>query len=250
MDNTGLSAFIPLVTAILTEAIQILIEFIKEGSLREMKWWRTMIVTTAVAIVAIASIFMIISNATQKCAVPKLGWVPHSGTGSITVTPLMESNCDFEVSFELKKEGTYTATYKKVDKKLLAWWIKGIEFSYSGMGDPNTMEFKLLDTASSQCSVVMGNATNTDSRIVLVPIPYESLIDPVDGEICDLDDFALNRMDFTFSSWRGDTPGTGIVIISNIRVIPSWKIWLVIFSPILLIAVIVAYILWQNRTRG
>jgi hypothetical protein len=53
MDNTVLSAFIPLVTAIFTEAIQILVEFIKEGSLREMKWWRALIVTTAVALVAL-----------------------------------------------------------------------------------------------------------------------------------------------------------------------------------------------------
>lgn len=252
MDNTGLSAFIPLVTAIFTEAIQILAEFIKAGSLREMKWWRAMIVTAAVAIVAIAFIFVIISNATQ-CAVEKLGWVPYSDDGSgstITVTPDMGSNCDFEVSFELKKEGTYVATYKKVDKKLLAWWIKGIEFFYSGTGNPNTMEFKLFDTASSQCKVVLGHATDTGGKTVPVSIPYGLLTNPVDGEICDLDGFDLNRMDFTFSSWQGDTPGTGIVIISNIRVVPSWKIWLIIFSPILLIAMIVAYLLWQKRIKN
>jgi hypothetical protein len=181
-----------------------------------------------------------------------LGWVPYSDDGSgsaITVTPDLGSNCDFEVSFDLKKEGTYVATYKKVDPKLLAWWIKGIEFSYSGMGSPNTMEFKLFDTESSQCKVVLGHATNTDGRTVPVSIPYGLLTNPVDGEICNLDGFDLNRMDFTFSSWQGDTPGTGNVIISNIRVVPAWQILLIIFSPILLIAMIVAYLLWQKRIK-
>ncbi len=149
MENTVLNALIPLATAVLAEAVQILTELINKGTLQGVKWWRMTIITTAAAIVAIAATFMIISNAT-KCAITNLGWQPYSNDGlgsTITVNPVMGSNCAFEISFDLK-HGGYVATYKKLEPKFLAWWIKGIEFSYSGMGNPNTLEFKLLNAAS------------------------------------------------------------------------------------------------------
>ncbi len=246
MENTVWNALIPLATAVLAEAAQILTALIQGKPLQELKWWRMTIITTAAAIVAIASTFMIISNAT-KCAITNLGWQPYSNDGlgsTIIVNPVAGSNCAFQISFDLK-HGGYVATYKKLEPKFLVWWIKGIEFSYSGMGNPNTIEFKLFDTASSQYKVVLGHATDTGGKTLSVRIPYGVLTDPFSGRIFKRDGFVLDRMDFSFSSWPNDTPGTGTVIIHDIRVVLVWQIWLIILSPILVIG-IAAYVLWQK----
>lgn len=244
MDNTVLNAFIPLLSAVITEALQILVEIVKGG---QVKWWRTMVITGAVAIAATAVTLLMISKATT-CAITNVGWMPYSNDGmesSITVTPVIGSNCAFQVSFDLKKQGGYVATYKKLEQGLLAWWIKGIEFSYSGMGNPNTMEFKLI-SESSTYRIVLPHTTNTGGKTSSWKIPYVSLTAPADGKIFNRTDFKLDRIDFTFSSWQGDTPGTGNVVIQDIRVILAWQIWIIIFSPIVLVTVI-AYVLWRKR---
>lgn len=249
MDGIVLKALIPILTAIITAGGQILIEIINKTPI---KWLRIMIVTAAVAITAVASIFVIISNATQ-CAITNLGWVPFNDDklgSTIIVNPTPGSNCDFEVAFDLKEQGAYVATYKKLDQKILAWWVDGIKFSYKGMGAPNSIEFKLFGTEPSQdYRVRLGHAADTDGETLSVSIPYGTLTNPASGKRFERAGLVLDRMDFSFSSWPGDTPGTGNLIISNISVILSWKIWLIIISPLLLIVIITAYGLWRKSSR-
>lgn len=248
MDNTLVNAFIPLLAAILTEAIQVVAEAVKGRRWQEVKWERTAVITMAVALVASAIVFLLISNATH-CAIDNSGWMPYQNDklgSTITLGPQVESKCAFQVSFDLKKETAYVAAYKKLEPKFLAPWVRGIEFTYTGMGSPNTMEIKLFSKEDKQYKLVRQHTTNTDGKPVSVVIPYEKLTSVPGGSLFKRKGFVLDRIDFSFSSWVGDTPGIGNVIFSSVGIVLKWYVWLIVFSPILIVGIAMLYS-WQKR---
>src|SRR5262245_61692433 len=99
---------------------------------QEVKWWRTVIITSAVALLATILIFVVVWKTTD-CAITNQNWLPYDNDGlgsTITVRPDAESNCALQISFNLKKKRAYVAAYKKLEPKFLAWWIRGIQFTY------------------------------------------------------------------------------------------------------------------------
>jgi hypothetical protein len=208
-----------------------------------------MMVSMAAAAVVAALMFFIISD-TTRCAVSNLGWKEFPGDSGSTIhaTPVSvpNSKCAFEVSFDLKKQGASVAAYQKVEQKLLAWWVKGIEFSYLSPGGPNSIEFKLFDKSDSGYSVLLGQIKDTAGDVFSQEVPYDSLRAINGGAIFHRKGFEVDRMDFTFVS---STPSDGKLTILDIRLVPIWQVWLIVLSPVLLLAILAgAYSLWHPET--
>lgn len=253
MDEIVVKAvFAPLVTAIVTQGVQILVEWIKsKPQPPTIKWLQTMIVSMAVALVVAAIAFAIISNTTH-CAVSNLGWKEYTGGGSestinTTPVPVSDSKCAFEVSFFLKEKGNAVAAYQKVEPRLVAWWVKGIEFSYRSPGSPNSLVFKLFDKDDIGYSVMLGPIRDTGDGSFSQEVPYASLRAIQGGAIFHRKGFEADRMDFTLVSRSDSTPGAGTLTILDIRLVPIWQVWLIVLSPVLLLAgIAVGYVIWEK----
>jgi hypothetical protein len=264
MDNTILTALLPfwstILAAIITGAVQIVVAYITvtrrskpsarerlsiRKILRPVKWWLTLAIVAVFAVIVTLSVFVAVNNSTH-CVVTSSNWMPYNTDGStITVKPVPDSNCAVEFSFDLAKGG-WVAAYKKLTPGSLEWWIKGIEFSYSGMGNSNTIEIKLLDGSDVPYKSIRQSSSDTGGRFFTVSIPFEEFLGP-DGRAFHPEDFTPDRIDFSFSNGPESVPGAGSVVVDDIRVILAWQVWLLIFAPLFGVGVLAGYLAWRKR---
>jgi hypothetical protein len=162
-------------------------------------------------------------------------WVVYQGhsPGSLVTSlkPVIGTDRSFETSFELETNG-WISIYKKISPRSLSG-TSGIKFYYSGMGNPNTLEFKLIDKYETIFEAVWSGVTvtNANGPSTFWEIRYSDLRCRQYSGKCktenDVRTLTLNpknidRVDFAFSNKpeTGDTPGSGTVIIEEIMIIP------------------------------
>ena len=162
-------------------------------------------------------------------------WVVYPGHSSgarvTSLKPVIGTDRSFEVSFELETSG-WVSIYKKVSPQLVAG-TSGIKFYYSGTGNPNTLEFKLIDKYGTIFESVWSGATVTyaNGPRVFWEIHYNDMRCRQNTGECKTDNDVststlnpgnLDRIDFSFSNKpeTGDTPGPGIVTFEEILIVP------------------------------
>ncbi len=165
------------------------------------------------------------------CSITNMGWVEYQndGLGSIiNASPVLQTNCEIKVSFDLKTNG-WVAIYKKLEPNLLLQ-THGIRFSYIGTGAANTLEFKLIEKDASGNETIFyaqwDGATSTAGKEISQDIKYSDLIcrftlnsncktgaEHIKPDLVD-------RIDFSFSNASNAMPGEGEVIIKEIQIIP------------------------------
>jgi hypothetical protein len=155
-----------------------------------------------------------------------LGWNPYATDQGASVTagssPGKVGNA-LQISFALNND-RWVGISKQFYPGVLAG-TKTIGFCYLGSGQPNTLEFKLIYAPDDQkkeaiFGVFRNHATDTRGQWVCLRIPYAefacwagtgcSLGEPLDvGKV--------QRIDFAISSKKGDVPGTGNVLLDDLR---------------------------------
>jgi hypothetical protein len=190
----------------------------------------------AIGVIVAALIQIVPSSPTETsvvCSINNLGWMDYQNDGlgsTISVGPVLDSNCAVKIMFDLKSEG-WVAAYKKLDPGLLSA-SQGIKFSYSGTGVANTLEFKLIekDTKGKETIfyVEWGGATMTGGKTTTRDVYYKDMVcRQTPGSRCVNGTERINagqtdRIDFSLSNKpvNGNASGQGEVIIKEIQFIP------------------------------
>jgi hypothetical protein len=133
------------------------------------------------------------------------------------------------VSFDLKEQGWVTI-YKELSPQLLVG-KSGVKFSYSGTGNYNTLEFKLIEKDGTIFDAVQLDTTVTGTSVSR-EIHYSDMRCWKNTGRCQTDNDVkilafnpgnIDRIDFSFSNKPGnnrDLPGTGTVTIEYVEIIP------------------------------
>jgi hypothetical protein len=168
-----------------------------------------------------------------ECSITNLGWVEYQNDNlgsTINVSPVLQTNCEIKILFDLKTSG-WVAIYKKLEPNLLSQ-THGIKFSYIGTGVANTLEFKLIEKDAGGNETIYyaqwGGATSTAGKEITQNIKYSDLIcRSTPNSNCKIGNEHIkpelaDRIDFSFSNkpTGGAMPGQGEVIIKEIQIIP------------------------------
>jgi hypothetical protein len=102
---------------------------------------------------------------------------------------------------------------------------KAIGFCYQGSGQPNTLEIKVRYAPSDKGAifgVFLHRATDTNSQWICPEISYAQFV-CWEGTGCNfgepLDISKVQKVEFAISNKKGDAPGTGIVLLDDVRTI-------------------------------
>ncbi|HMB23171.1 MAG: hypothetical protein ACM33V_03450, partial [Chloroflexota bacterium] len=96
---------------------------------------------------------------------------------------------------------------------------------YSGTGEYNTLEFKLLlrypeHTGDTIYGIVWRRDTNTNGKWVQKEVPYSDIWCWGPAEACadhpEVDVTKVDRLDFAVSNKPGDDPGSGWLLIKDV----------------------------------
>jgi len=154
----------------------------------------------------------------------QLNWDIYTRGGSTIVTSPASGIEDgaLMVSYDLKPVGWAGIARDDVDTCLFTEG-SGLEFTYMGSGEPNTMELKLIYSAdrNEACfSVQWGLATDTNGDWVTLQAPYTAFkcwVDTGCAEDEELDPSKVEKIDLAFSNKEGDKAGKGEIIIDNVK---------------------------------
>ena len=154
------------------------------------------------------------------------GWDIYATNPGATVivssTPGKAGNA-LQVSFALNND-KWVGISRQLHPEILDG-TKAIAFCYQGSGQPNTLEIKLIYAPDDQkqeaiFSVFRNHATDTHGQWVCLEIPYTEFSCWIDtgcslGEPLDVSN--VQKIDFAISSKKGDIPGTGTVLLDDVR---------------------------------
>lgn len=149
----------------------------------------------------------------------------HGGSSLIVSGVTDRKTHALELDYTVEKDG-WVAIHREINPAALAG-SRLIGFSFRGSGAPNSIEFKLFrkpdeNGRSAIFGVVWNHATNTDGwRYVEAPYSLfvcwrETGCQP--GEV--LDPSEVWKIDIAIANKAGDTPGSGVVLISPILGVP------------------------------
>ena len=126
-----------------------------------------------------------------------------------------------EIDYTIETDG-YVAVSREISSEILSG-TQGIRFSYKGSGAPNTIELKMIyrpdaEGKSAVFSVLWNRATGVQDWTSLES-PYSLFVCWTDtgcqaGESLDLG--RVWKIDIAISNKKGDTPGSGTVLIDCI----------------------------------
>jgi hypothetical protein len=154
-----------------------------------------------------------------------MGWVPdfNRSKADIEKNKIETFENAIKLTYELGVDGFVILTKGFDSRELLR--TKGISFVYSGMGEYNTLEFKLLlrypaHEGDTTYGIIWRRETNTDGKWVKKEVPYTDLWCWGPSEDCtdhpEVDITKAARLDFAVSNKPGDDPGPGWIQIKDV----------------------------------
>lgn len=155
-----------------------------------------------------------------------VGWERGATEGAtITTSPTVgrnEQDLALEIAYSVEEWGWVSVNRKSFVP--LSATSKGVEFTYSGSGASNTIEFKLVVPYNGEEVYFLaswGSATDTEGNWMTLKAPYTAFRCAWPEDICPnvdtIDPTQVIKIDFAIANKMGDEPGAGVVIIDNFK---------------------------------